>query len=139
MADLIEYNSNTKLVDQLLQITAYFQRQPNLSLWIKFLKVNGFLGSLGNTLGGFSVFLFQPGCSYVTVAEEQHRFNLMAKIEGDNKEYSKLLGSSHYSESKTVKDAGIMLEPTTNIAQVLVGDEECIATMGYALAVALMK
>ena len=70
MSDLVERNSNMNVVNQLLQNTGKFNCTPNIPLWIKLVKANGFLAPLGNSLGGFITFLFRPGYSHVTAANE---------------------------------------------------------------------
>ena len=65
----------------------------------------------------------------------------MAKADSEvsNDDFRRLLGSSHYIESNLTEEAQFMLESTARMATILVGGEECIASIGYSLAANIIQ
>ena len=59
--DLVEKKDNSSILNQLESLTSCYNCRPNKTLWLKFIKTDGFLGPVGSSLGGFSVFMFIPG------------------------------------------------------------------------------
>ena len=100
---------------------------PHMPLWLKLIKIIGFIDPSGVWYGGFSSWLFCPG--YHTISEDQNnnRLRLAAGLEGDGKtsikDFNKILGSTTYAKPKVIEDASKMLEAVSKTAVKLAGDQ----------------
>ena len=113
-----------------------------MPLWVKLLKVNGFLVPPGLWFEGFSSWLFTPGFSTVSADQDQLWLKTLANLEGEGKmsieDFSKLLGSSACAEPTIIDEAVKMLETVAMVAKKLAGGHHCIASIGYKYAAELM-
>ena len=113
-----------------------------MPLWLKLIKINGFVSPQGLWYGGFSSWLFRPG--YHTLSDDQNnnKLRLAAELEGHGKtsieDFDEILGSTYYAEPKVTEDAAKMLQSVAKTTEKLAGDKPCIASIGYSLASELM-
>ena len=136
--DLTERPGLPHIVNQVLQITWDYNFSPHMPLWLKLIKINGFISQDGCWYGGFSSWLFCPG--YHTSSDDQNntKLRLSAGLEGQGKtfreNFDKILGSMHYAKPKVAEDAAKMLQSVAKTAEKLAGGKFCIASIGYLLA-----
>ena len=138
MLDLTVRPGLPHIANQVLQITQDYNCSPHIPLWLKLIKINGFISSQGVWYRGFSSWLFCPG--YHTISEDQNnnRLRLVVDLEGYGKtfieDFNEILGSTHYAEPNVIEDASKMLKSVLKAAEKLAGDKPCITTIGYSLA-----
>ena len=142
MLDLTERPGLSNISNQVSQITQNYNCSPHMPLWLKLIKINGFIAPPGVWYGGFSSWLFRQ--DYHTISEDQNnnRLRLAAGLEGEGKtsieDFNKVLGSMTYAEPKVIKDASKILEAVLKTVVKLAGDHPCITSIGYLLAATLM-
>ena len=113
-----------------------------MPLWLKLIKINGFISPDECWYRGFLSWLFRPG--YHTSSDDQNNTKLWltAGLEGQGKtsreDFDEILGSAHYAKSKVAEDAAKMLQSVGKTAEKLAGGNSCIASIGYSLALELM-
>ena len=113
-----------------------------MPLWLKMIKITGFLAPEGCWYGGLSLWIYRPG--YYTSSDDQNstKLRLSVELEGQGKtsreDFNKILGSTHYAEPKVAEDAAKMLQSVAKTAVKLAGNRPCIASIGYTLAVKRM-
>ena len=138
MEDLTERPSLGHISNQVLQITQHYNCSPHIPLWLKMIKITGFLAPEGCWYGGLSSWIYRPG--YYTSSDDQSstKLRLSAELEGQGKtsreDFDKILGSTHYVKPKVAEDAAKMLQSVAKTAVKLAGDKMCIASIGYTLA-----
>ena len=136
--DLTERPGLSHIENQVLQITQYYNCSPHMPLWLKLIKINGFVSPNGVWYRGFSCWLFCPGYHIILEDRNNNRLRLAAGLDGQGKtfidDFNEILGSTHYVKPTVIKDASKMLESVSKIAEKLAGDKPCIASIGYSLA-----
>ena len=142
MMDLTERLGLSHIANQVLQITRDYNCSPHMQLWLKLIKINGFISPDGCWYGGFSSWLFRLG--YHTSSDDQNNIKLWlsAGLEEQGKtfreDFDEILGSTHYAKPKVAEDAAKMLQSVAEIAEKLAGGKSCIASIDYSLALELM-
>ena len=112
MEDLMERPSLGHISNQVLQIIQHYNCSPHMPLWLKMIKITGFLAPEGCWYGGLSLWIYRPG--YYTSSDDQNstKLRLSVELEGQGKtsreDFNKILGSTHYAEPKVAEDAAKM-------------------------------
>ena len=142
MLNLTERPSVNSILNEVHQLTRNYNCSPHLPLWMKLIKCNGFLAPTGMWFGGFSSWLFCLGFSQVLDNQDQLWLKTSASLEGERKASTKdlkiFLGITTYAKPKLIEEAIKILLAVTKLAMKLVGDQLCIALMGYTHAAELM-
>ena len=113
MTDQTERLGLPHIANQVLQITRDYSCSPHMPLWLKLIKIKGFISPDGCWYGGFSLWLFRSG--YHTSSDDQNntKLRLSAGLEGQGKtsreDFDKILGSTHYAKPKVAEDVAKML------------------------------
>ena len=98
MMDLMERPGVANIVNQVTQFTQDYNCSPHIHLWLKLVKINGFLALTGVRFGSFSSWLFRPGHQTILEDQNNNRLNMAAKLEGEGKisvkDLNKNLGST---------------------------------------------
>ena len=107
-----------------------------MPLWLKLIKINGFISPDECWYRGFLSWLFRPG--YHTSSDDQNntKLRLSARLERQGKtsreDFDKILGSAHYAKPKVGEDAAKMLQSVAKTAEKLTGGKSCITSIGYS-------
>ena len=96
MEGLTERLSLGHISNQVLQITQHYNCFPHMPLWLKMIKITGFLAPEGCWYGGLSLWIYRPG--YYSSLDDQSstKLRLSAELEGQGKtsreDFDKILG-----------------------------------------------
>ena len=140
--NLTERPSLGHISNQVLQITQNYNCSPHMPLWLKIIKITGFLAPEDYWYGGLSSWIYRLG--YYTSSDDQSstKFWLSAELEGQGKtsreDFDEILGSTHYAKPKVTEDTAKMLQAVAKTAVKLAGNKPCIASIGYTLNLKLM-
>ena len=142
MMDLTERPEVAIIVNQVTQINLDYNCSFHIPLWLKLVKINGFLAPIRVWFGGFWSWLFQLGNQTISEDQNNNRLKKTANLEGEGtphvKNYNKVLGSIAYTEPKIIEDAIKMLVAVLKTTVELTGNQPRIASTRYTYAAVLM-